>query len=203
MVVGSSPTNYLIQSTIYNINLQNRYNEFFKINIRKDKVDSNNVDWYFFNNYQTHSVHKLCIFFFNAKFKYNHRFTISLIYRLFKLITMSSRNNNKFGSVSKKNRYCIITIFLLKCLNSYTKQVDNVMIYFLYKNTSMQTIAYLKLLYKLFKLVNTSRIFGFVFSLNMSSYPNKCFKKIKTIKKFKKKIFYKIYLNNLKEFYII
>jgi len=105
--------------------------------------------------------------------------------------------------VSKKNRYCIINIFLLKCINAYNTKIENSIIYFFYKNTNMQTIAYLKLLYKLTKLVNISTLFGFIFNLNASTYPNKCFKKIKTIKKFKKKIFYKISLKNLKELYTI
>ena len=132
-------------------------------------------------------------FIYKTKFKVNYKYNISLLYNNNLLITFGLRNGlcKSLKEINKKSRFMtnnyILLDFLNKLLNNLIKS-DDYKLYFFYKNINFFNITLLKNFFKIlnfFKL-NVDLLF---FNINFSYKPNKYYKKYKTIKKFKKKIY--------------
>ena len=200
-VVGSIPTKYLIITKI--INYIYHKNSFIKINsFRKVHLHIYNSIYTYYSD-SIHNDVTYTIYNNIVKFKNNFRYTMSLLYIDSILITLSTYNNiTKIKKkLKKKFRFLTNLLFMYKLIN-IIKYFDksNIEVFFFYKNINFFNIFIFNDMIKLqnfAKILNTTMLFN----INFSYKPNKYTKKIKTIKKFRKKIFTKVTFKKYKTIY--
>lgn len=128
----------------------------------------------------------------NTRFKYNFKYYLTLILKKKNLINLSYRSfiTSSLSKFNKSERYNTQANFLLALTSLVFVVFENLNIFFLYKNLSFIHFEYFK---DFFKNMNNYifRNFEIFINFKLSFSLNRYFKKVKTIKKFKKKIFFK------------
>jgi len=194
-------------STDIDIFLINRYNFNLSYNMYLNtqyKLDSYNLLYKSYcvllekilNNNNTY-------LFYITKYKMNFRYSISIMLYKNLILSYSLRNffNKKFNIIGKKLRYSTLNFFLLKIINNFYK-FYNINIYFIFNNLNFIGISYLDNFFKNIDKIGLIYIL-ILFNINYNYKTDKYYKKIKTIKKFKKKIYNYLSKVNFKSVYFI
>lgn len=185
-VIGSSP---IVNLMFFNNSFQCSYN-YLVVNYYKKNV--NNV--FKLNDFNI---------FYYTKYKMNFRYSISIISNKISILSYSLRNffNKSFKSINKKLRYSTVNFFLLKLLSTLLN-LYNFKLNLMFFNISFIGVSYLESLFKNIEKINLN-YFMIIFNTNFSYKLDKYFKKIKTIKKFKRKIYLRLSKVNFKNIYFI
>ena len=134
---------------------------------------------------------ELDYYYFNTKFKQNKRYMLTLVFNKLPIISFSYRKyiNNSNSSINKKNRFISHSAILLYILGSISLKKKIILIY---RNITFLNISLLKLF---FKLSNKNKVLFYLISLKTSfSFKHSVYyKKISTIKKFRRKKYQSIF----------
>lgn len=139
-----------------------------------------------------------------TNFKKNFKYKITLMYKTLPLIFFNIKKKKSSilqNNVDKRKIYLSQQYLVLDLLTSYFEE-NTQTLFFFYKNISFLFMRYT---YEFFKFFNDFNLpdYYFFFNFNFSFIHNKYFKKVKTKKKFRKKIFLKSFQFDFKETYIL
>ncbi len=145
---------------------------------------------YFYSKY-TVQESNVDFFFYKTKVKVNYKYFVSMLVNdyMFFFLGKRSQINISFKKFNSMLRFFNINYISLLILSKLLL-VNNFCLIFFYKNFHFLNLNFF---FDFFKLLNCFFIedFYLMFNFNLIFQANRYFKKIKTIKKFKKKIYQK------------
>lgn len=157
---------------------------------------------FFLKKYETTVLFEKNLFFLQSRFKKNYKYFSSLLFKnnLIFFLGLRSFLSLSIAKFNKKNRYITVNYFMLYNISTLLNYYVNYGIIFFYKNMGFAHISFLENFFKLCSFFFLKEI-DIVLNFNLIFQQNKYWKKVKTIKKFKKKIYYKSFKHQLREVY--
>ena len=159
-----------------------------KNNIRKYKQYINFI-YYKSINYCNCSYSDF--FYIKTLFKQNKKYNLSLVFNKLAIISFSYRKfiNISKNTLSKKNRFISHNSIILSILNTISIKKKIILVY---KNITYLNLYFLNLFFKISKS-NNILFYSIVLKTSYAFKHNKYYKKVGTIKKFRKKKYQSIF----------
>lgn len=156
-----------------------------------------------YDNYTKCCTQYKMFFYVKTRFKYNFKYFMNLILNKYSILFFNYRSmlSFKLKKFNKQDRYATQN-FVMMLLVSKLVEVFNYNFFYYYKNLTIFHILFLRDFFKLvdlFQLKDFRVFFGMGLSCNLNRY----FKKVKTRKKFKKKMFYKEFVYSYGTAYLL
>jgi|JI61114C2RNA_FD_contig_123_33498_length_1871_multi_6_in_0_out_2_1 hypothetical protein len=142
-------------------------------------------------------------YYINTRFKYNFKYYITFMMGNLSAFFFNYRTNVScdLNQLKKKERYTAQQYILINFVDILLEDID-FNFFFFYKNIAFTHLLFLKDFFKLIRNIGLSeKLKEIVIAINMgmSRSLSKYFKKVKTRKKFKKKMFFKEFLFKYKK----
>lgn len=172
------------------------------LSIKDNLIDIN----YYSSKYNFLNKNNKPFYYINTRFKYNFKYYITFMMGNISAFFFNYRTNVScdLNQLKKKERYAAQQYILINFVDILFDDID-FNFFFFYKNIAFTHLLFLKDFFKLIRKIKlTDKLKETVIAVNMgmSRSLSKYFKKVKTRKKFKKKMFFKEFLFKYKKVFV-